>query len=862
MKRRPLEIAAVLLFVLLGLPVSAAAQTLEKRPEQAPAPTAAPARANTDPTYQQLRNASLGSEAVSVSNFALKRDAGVFTFSSGNFCFLTPVDGKVTGAVFVGDGRFAISPSIPSEARMLSLLTGQPDFEEKFSQVVLQFTDGSYEEIKKASSGSAGVSCPATLLSDTRDFLRSRLNYNLAGRLLQDVLSSRPGGFFFAHIRGQQVSGKMFYIVDPYGVPYMEHFLDERSGRVGASALPAIDVAPEEVALFTYEENKFGIWVSMHLAEEYKDGRAQGTQRNAVMEIENQKIAATLQKDTYMDAAATTTFRALSDSVWVIPFDLYRHLRVQSVTDSAGHPLAFIQEDMNADPQFFVILRKGLAAGERFTITTTYGGKSAFLNEGNNNFFPIARHNWYPNSYGIYRALGGYATYEMTFRVPKGMTLVAAGTPVRQADEGDQAISEWRSEVPQSVAGFNFGKFRRVEGKLTQPDYTVESYANDQEPDWVKSLKSSAEYDMPAQGAERALQVQPRSALGQMDPKQLIQRPLGEAGNAVQLYTAYFGPAPYKRVAMTQQTACDFGQSWPALVFLPICSFFDSTVRRQLGLADIAYPYWNVVGPHEVAHQWWGHTVGTASYRDDWMSEGFADFSAGLFIEKIYKDYGQLTNFWKSERKLIIEPNRYGKHAIEAGPLTLGYRLDNTRNGWDVHRRLIYAKGAYVLQMIRMMMWDPQSSDTRFQSLMRDFVQSHTNQPASTEDFKAAVDKHMTREMDLDGNGRMDWFFNQFVYGTALPDYKLESSMGQGADGGPALSLKITQSNVDSQFRMLVPVYLELSNGQVMRLGSMRILGNNSVQAQVPLSAIGLKEKPKRVLLNYNNDVLCTQDGK
>jgi aminopeptidase N len=33
------------------------------------------------------------------------------------------------------------------------------------------------------------------------------------------------------------------------------------------------------------------------------------------------------------------------------------------------------------------------------------------------------------------------------------------------------------------------------------------------------------------------------------------------------------------------------------------------------------------VTPHEVAHQWWGQEVGFDSYRDQWMSEGFANFS-------------------------------------------------------------------------------------------------------------------------------------------------------------------------------------------------------------------------------------------
>src|ERR1022692_3408726 len=74
------------------------------------AQNAAPAGPNADPTYQALRNLTLGGEAVSVSNLDLKHDAGTFHLRSGTVCFTTPVQGKVTGAVFMGDGNFVISP--------------------------------------------------------------------------------------------------------------------------------------------------------------------------------------------------------------------------------------------------------------------------------------------------------------------------------------------------------------------------------------------------------------------------------------------------------------------------------------------------------------------------------------------------------------------------------------------------------------------------------------------------------------------------------------------------------------------------------------------------------------------------------
>ena len=68
--------------------------------------------------------------------------------------------------------------------------------------------------------------------------------------------------------------------------------------------------------------------------------------------------------------------------------------------------------------------------------------------------------------------------------------------------------------------------------------------------------------------------------------------------------------------------------------------------------------------------------------------------------------------------------------------------------------------------MIRMMMRDNRSGDQRFKETMQDFVKLTANKAATTEDFKAMVEKHMTRDMDLEGNHKMDWFFNEYVYGT------------------------------------------------------------------------------------------------
>jgi aminopeptidase N len=522
---------------------------------------------------------------------------------------------------------------------------------------------------------------------------------------------------------------------------------------------------------------------------------------------------------------------------------------VQSVT-SDGQPLSFIQEDKNDDGNFAVILPKAVNAGDKFTITTTYGGKEAVSNEGGGNYFPVARDDWYPNDPGS--SFGQYTLYDMTLRIPKGMKMAATGVLVSESNQGGQNVTVWKSENPQTVAGFSFGRFKEEEARLTKPEYFIQSYANEESPDWVNELQHAVSNDLPTLGSHLGAPV----ALGSMSTTSLNKKALAEGELAVELYSDYFGPSLFKHMQITQQTACNFGQSWPELVWIPICYYFDTTVRHALGLDWGDRGYWKVVTPHEVAHQWWGHTVGFASGRDQWMSEGFADMSASLYISMIEKNPKKFIDFWNDERELLLERDAQGFRAIDVGPLTMGYRADNSRTGSGVTRRLIYPKGAYILHMVRMMLWDRKTGDENFKATMQDFVKTYSGKAATTEDFKAMVEKHMTSDMDLDGNHRMDWFFNEYVYGTALPTYKIDYKFDKDANGDVVFDFKVTQSGVDDKFRMVVPVYLEMADGHTINLGHARLIGNTSSDKKVSLK--GLKDTPRRALLNYNDDVLAS----
>jgi len=813
MNSKQLCCVAASALVIFGTLASCLPKTAEAQNGTGPAP-------NSDATYQALRNITLGGEAMTVTDLKLKRDAGVFVLHSGVVCFLQPVNGKVTGAVFSGDGNLTLAPPTESERKSLKYLSKEEEFSEKFEKLVMRFTDGTYEEIKKAGTAATG-GCDAGLLKDSQNATRHRLRTNLEARLLEEVLSPAPRGYFVAFIRGKHYDDKELFQIEP-------------------------NANREQVNFLTYDDNKWGEWASFGYTQPHEN-----VSYGQPYAIEHHQLDTTLEKSGNLIGKATTMIVARRNGLRVVQLNLFPSLRAQSVT-ADGQALSFIQENKNDDADFAVILPKALSVGDKISLTTSYAGKEAVSNEGGGNYFPIARENWYPNTSN--GGLGEYVPYDMTFHIPKGMKMAATGIRVSDTNEGGQNTTVWKSESPQTVAGFSFGRFKVEQGKITNPDYAIESYANEESPNWVQSLQNYAQ----GAGMDRSDggSAQPQVALGTMSTTSLNKKALAEGELAVQLYTEYFGASQFKHLQLTQQTACNFGQSWPELVWVPICYYFDTTVRHQLGMDWGDRGYWKVVTPHEVAHQWWGHTVGFDSGRDQWMSEGFADMSASLYLSMIEKNEKKFITFWNDERELLVEKNAQGFRAIDVGPLTMGYRNSNSRTGGGVTRRLIYPKGAYVLHMLRMMMRDQKTGDQQFKEMMRDFVDTYRGKPATTEQFKTIVEKHMTRDMDAAGDKKMDWFFDEYVYGTQLPTQKVDyANFDAGPDGDMVMSIKVSQSNVDDKFRMVIPIYVETAEGKLVMLGRIRLVGNSSFEQKVTLR--GLKTKPKRALVNYYDDVLA-----
>jgi len=766
--------------------------------------------ANTDANYHTLRTAA-PNESYRVENIELKRDVATITLRTGEITFLPSVLGHVTMAVFSGEGRFQLKPAIPIEEAHLNKVLGKPEVDESFDSALLCFTDATLAEVQSRAKTIALDTHAASVLADFRHKLREKADTNVEADLLSELYNPAQVPSFRAFLHGRTDSDLRFLVVPSGAMP----------------DLPS----PEEVGLINFDPGgeRAGIWYLSHLESEWKSQQgASSIEDRRIATAEHYQLETTIGGNGQLAATARIQLTAKADGARLIPLTLLPNLRVSRVSDGARE-LSYIQEPIKEDASFYVILPEPMVKGHTYNLGIVYAGGQIIHTAGSGNFSVGARESWYPSL----NMFLDHATYDLTFKFPKQYTLVSAGKLVKEWQEDNQACSQWKSDVPLAVAGFNYGSFKKKMVTDKESKYDIEAYSTSEVPDYLR----------------------PFTAQFNLTPSAMADKALVDGQNSIRLFEHWFGEAPYGRIAITQQPEFDFGQSWPTLVYLPMSAFLDSTQRwtllGQQHSSDLE-AFIQEVTPHEISHQWWGHMVGFASYHDQWLSEGFAEFSAGLFVEATLKP-AEADKFWDRVRDEIVQKNPFGNAPNDAGPVWLGQRLETFKNA-GAYDRLVYSKGAYFLQMLRMLMRDPKTgSDQDFIAMMHDYVQTYLYKNASTEGFKGIVDKHMKAGLDVAGDHRSDWLFRDWIYGTGLPRYHFEYSV-KSTDGGKAiLEGKLTQSEVPPDFLMTVPLYFDF-DGHWAPSGRVRVIGNMTANVKVTLPKM-----PKRVSINANHDVLAVE---
>src|SRR5215469_8342014 len=386
-------------------------------------PGKAGAYANSDPVYRQLRNLGLG-ESFQIEDFTLVSDVATFHFQKGTLTFLSPVNGALTGAIYIGDGHFHLKPVTLLDVHELSRRIGSDSVDEDFTEVVFRFTTEARLGLLSGLKGkTANPDEVNTALKRWREKVRQRREHavgfseyllegesmdNVDADVLAAIYNTAHPPFFNAYVRGKRHKDLRYFL----------------RARVGA--LPQID-SPEEVGLINVSPDGMamddGVWYLAHTKSEYANHRASSQEDRRLFATRRYKIETAIAKNGHLFSTATIEFEPLVAGERLLTFRLFPNLRVSRVVDEQGQDLYFVQESRKEDGSFYVILAAEPEMGKKFSITVEYAGDHVLEDAGAGGYYVRARTSWYPNLNGF----GEHSLYDLTFQVPHKYKVVSVG---------------------------------------------------------------------------------------------------------------------------------------------------------------------------------------------------------------------------------------------------------------------------------------------------------------------------------------------------------------------------------------------------------------------------------------------------
>ncbi len=771
--------------------------------------------------------------AYYVKELTLRRDAVRLAFLEGKLAFLQAYDGRVLGAVFTGRGHVLAAPRDPVEKRSIARFLSTPLVDQAFTRAYLRFTDNAAEELLQQLRAKKSAPLPELAFAADWDGVVANLNPWHSLRVLAELLSAEPRHYFYAGLLG-----------DPLG-PFDVMVDDRREEQVSLGQPKWVSGVRYYDSWASFPRDIAEPWSPSHRAISYA-------------------VDTVIHPDRSLDGSTLAEIGVLREGDRVIALELSRNLTVQSVTDETGRALEFFQNEELTRSQvsergndfISVVLPEAPRAGRPLRLRVRYRG-TVISDAGNNVLFVGDRGSWYAHLAGADQ----FVSFDLTFRWPRRLTLVATGERVAQGEEGDWRTGRWRSQQPIPIAGFNLGDYesQTVEAGRVR----IHLYANKQLE--MAVLRRFVRTGPPPQ--------MPRSPIGAPRPQSGLQPPRlvlpdppaptpasmlkqlgGDIAEAVRFHEKFSGPFPFDHLAVAQIPG-SFGQGWPGLLYLSTLSFLTPSQQSRAGIGErIQEQFLDVVPSHEVAHQWWGNVVGWSSYRDQWINEGLANYLALVYADGKRSGENLLHDWLTLYRDELVSADDGADAPLhQAGPLVLGSRLRSSKAPLG-YTRIVYGKGAWVFHMLRAMLRDPASKtpDARFTRLLAALLESHRHRALRTADLRAAVEKVMTPAMDLERTRSMEWFFDQWVNGVAIPRYSVEFSVRPAANPANGFVVRgaIRQQDVPETFVARVPVY-SAGAGKPALLGQVVTTGP---ETKFQFTA---RTAPRKLLIDPNLTLLC-----
>jgi hypothetical protein len=434
--------------------------------------------------------------------------------------------------------------------------------------------------------------------------------------------------------------------------------------------------------------------------------------------------------------------------IWSSPL---QKLSVKHVLDAAGKDLPFSHKY----DELLVEIPPTSANGDLALRFETSGDVFVDMTwRHTDNYFTLGYTDWYPSPGWA----GEHFTYTLKVKCKKPWRPVTSGQEVALLDEGDSWTAMSRSDVPSSLVTVFGGKYVTKEEEIDGLVVRIHAYA--------------------------------------MARKNVLDNMPKLAAALVKTYTSMLGPMPATELDIVEVPEYGFGISPAGVILLTT----EAYKPHQDEVANYFARGINARLAHEIAHQWFGSKVIPADTTENWLSESFAEYYAGLAMGALGGEDKTVFGF----NKMILDWKAEDKYCADGAPISSAPYLGGSQGGRD-RRCLWYSRGPLVLQMLRTSI-----GNERFFDAAKRMLNRANNGPATTADFGRALSEAV--QMD------MQWFVDQWIdrSGNAVVD--VEQHVTPAADGQFRLYGTLRQTPGDKFKKLLIPLVWESDGKTVSRV--------------------------------------------
>ena len=735
------------------------------------------------------------------AGFALSGEDMQLRVSRGT-AFVSEIDSGITGLLLIGDGRLTFSPAPEAERRQIEIFSGHETLEAAFTHAFIRINPLALAALPTA------VLKPAPV--DEGAFEEARELFDELARLtfVADFSDFSDRTWWLAPRPGNLVA-------------------EIRTEKYGDLTYTQTEQRPEDVALYSRDPARvISLYASAH--KRAARGLYYNTRDSVAFDLLDYNIDASFEPrgvgreslgarptllGCWIEGAARLAIRARAP-LNAVTLHLAEELEIRSVTSNELGALLYFR--MSGRDDVIINLPAEAPAGTEFTILIRYAGlleadelaenwigRRRFLEVGATAIYGIPERrylytnasHWYPQP-----VAADYATATLTLTVPAEYGVIASGDPlggnppVAPAEETDG----WRtfSFVTAQPARYLSCLITRFVAGGAQPL----EIALDREPD---AAFAGVSYD------SLLLAVEAHEFGRDHVPEQARV-----AADILRFYASLVGDLPYPAFTLALLESRLPGGHSPAYFAvlnqpLPVHGRLIQTWRTD-PVAFTDHPSFFLA--HELAHQWWGQAVGWKNYHEQWLSEGFAQYFAALYIRE--------TDGEEAFADVLSELRRWSLRHADQGPVYLGYRLGHLAEEPRVFRALVYNKGAFVLHMLRRLVGDP----AFFRGLRRFYGEMR---------FDVAGTDDLIRAFEAEAGRPLDDFFVRWIHDFDSPalrfDYRTESRPAE--PGATDVVLRFQQD--DPVFEIPVTVTLTYRSG--VEESVIVVVNGRTTEQRVPL---------------------------